>query len=52
MARGKKDVADFIPAGTPETRSNDSTDENMSAVDLGFDFAVIVPVVLADPNEQ
>ncbi len=52
MAVGKKDQPDFIPAGTPETRSPDPTDENKSAVDMGMDFAVTVPTVAADPNEQ
>lgn len=52
MSVGKKDQQDFIPAGTSEPRSADPTDENKSAVDLGLDFAVVVPTVLADPNEQ
>lgn len=52
MTVGKKDVQDYIPAGTPEARSTDPTDENKSAVDLGLDFSSNPPTIAADPFEQ
>ena len=53
MGKGKKVVFDYIPAGTPENKTGDPTDEYLSATDLGIDFAATpVPNALADVNEQ
>jgi hypothetical protein len=52
MAKGKKVVPDFIPAGSHENQTGDPTDEYLNAVDMGMDFTLTVPSVLADPNEQ
>jgi len=55
MAVGKKQQPDYVPAGTPETRSQDPTDEYKSSVDVGKDFTAGTDITkngLADINEQ
>lgn len=55
MARGKKIVPDFIPAGTQEWQSEDPTDEYNSFVDIGKDFTTSTTpsdAGLADTQQQ
>jgi hypothetical protein len=53
MSLGKKNIPDFIPAGTEEPKSSDPTDEYRSAVDNGRDFTDVTTDSsqgLADPD--
>ena len=55
MARGKKVVPDFIPAGSHENQTGDPTDDYVSATDIGQDFTQNVDptqLPLANQEEQ